>query len=150
VPTSTGTWTNAYKQAIASPLYNSSLLSVQQATPPTTYCGNGESVYTANPLVRMIEPGQSTAHSVIGMLYDQNVTLSAIFPPGSNLSGTFEKSFLSAPWDKTTLTIKSTGSTPLGSYSVPVQANGVTFATLQINVVSHAYGLFLPAVKKTN
>jgi beta-mannanase len=150
LPTSTGTWTNSYKQAIANPIYNSSLLSIQEATPPTTYCGNGETVYTANPLVRMIEPGQNSAHNLIGMLFDQNVTLSAIFPPGSNLSGTFEKSVLSAPWDKTTLTIYSTGSTPLGSYYVPVQANGVTFATLQIQVVSDVYDLFLPAVKNNN
>ena len=137
LPTNTGAWTNAYKQALSNSVYSSQLPSLQTATPPSTYCGNGEPVYQTAPSSALIDLSitQSSSHQIVGMLNTQDLALSLFVPAGSHLSGTFSPTSLPAPWGRTTLTIQATTQTPPGSYDVIVQGNGSNLITIRVTVI---------------
>jgi hypothetical protein len=147
LPSGSGNWTNAYKQAIARPEYSSTLQSLEKATPPTTYCGNGEPQYEFPPFI-IIGKNQTSDFSLIGMLYGQNQSLTLQLPGNSGITGNFLPPILEAPWDSTTATFQTSSSTPLGNVTATILGNGVPIATLQVIVVEHVSQVFFPLITR--
>lgn len=147
LPSGSGNWTNAYKEAIAKPEYSSTLQSLENATPPTTYCGNGEPQYKAPSLI-ILGKNQTTEFSFTGMNFDQGQTISLQLPLNSGITGNSSPTILEAPWGSTSITLQTSTSTPLGNITVVILGNGVPIATLQVIVVEKVSQAFFPLIRK--
>ena len=113
--------------------------------PPTTYCGNGETVFTVNSNVAILEPGQSSKHTLTGMMYSSSTSLSLNLP--AKITGSVTPGQLPAPWGKAQITLQTSATIPLGTYTVTVQAGSmqVPIKVIVVKSVRHAY---LPLVLK--
>ncbi|MCC6956894.1 MAG: hypothetical protein IT316_08890 [Anaerolineales bacterium] len=141
-----GAWTNAYRQAVASSFYSSSLPSLKDATPPDVYCGTGQTVLSVSPKVVMIGlNGPRTAFSqVTGMLFDQAIPLEFQAPPGSLLSGSFQPASITAPWGRSSLTIQAAPETPTGVYQVAVLSEGHVIDRIEVHVFETLFDEYIP------
>jgi len=150
LPASGGAWTTAYRQAIASDYYSSSLPTLEEATPPDIYCGEGQAVLKVSPQEVMIGlNGPLTVSSQItGMLIDQELTFTLQTPGGSLLSGSFQPPTISAPWGETMLTIHAEPETPIGVYQVAVMNQGVEIDRIDVHVVETLYRQYLPITSR--
>jgi hypothetical protein len=141
-----GVWTAAYRQAVSSDFYSSDLPVLEEATPPSTYCLDGETLLEVSPKAVMIGlNGPRTAFSqVTGMLYDQEITFDLETPAGSLLSGSFTPASISAPWGQAIITIQASPATPIGTYEVIVLNQGVEIDRIEVQVVETLHYEYLP------
>jgi hypothetical protein len=145
LPAGSGAWTNAYKNAVTSTLYTKTLPTLTVATPPGVYCGNGEAVFSVQPGIVFVTPGESSRHTLTGLVYSSAVNPSLILPPG--ISGSVNPGTLPVPWGKATIHLTTTLGTSLGTYTVTVQA-GTTSLPIQVRVLSTVERVYLPAILK--
>ena len=145
LPAGSGAWTNAYRNAVASAVYTKTLPSVTVATPPGVYCGNGEAVFTVQPSIVFVTPGESSRHTLTGLVYSSAVNPSLTLPPG--ISGSVNPGTLPVPWGKATIHLTTTLGTSLGTYTVTVQA-GTTSLPIQVRVLSTVKRVYLPTILK--
>jgi hypothetical protein len=131
---SLGAWTDAYKQAISDPIFQSTLPSLQYATPPSTYCEDGDPVYSVTPMTTTLELSKDSVHQITGMLFNRSQVLSLRVPAGSNIKGTFSPSMLTAPWGTSALTLEMTPQTPGGEYDLYVQGNGIDLVRIHVTI----------------
>lgn len=134
LPGGTNAWTNAYRNAIANPIYTETLPSLEAATPPTTYCQASGAQFTASPAEITLKPGESSIHTLTGIGYTSAQNLSVRVPSGSRISGSFSPASLPAPYGETVLTMTTSTATPPGIYPVVVQGNGVDLITIELTV----------------
>lgn len=147
LPAGTGAWTNAYKQAISNSVYDSTLPTIEQATPPTVYCGDGEPFFTVSPESANLSPGANSTHTFTAMLFDQSMTLSLKVPPGNNISGSFSPNSIQPPWFSSTLIINTSQSTSMGIQQVVIQGNGVDLFTINLNI-NNLHLSYIPLIIK--
>lgn len=147
LPQGSGVWTEAYSQAISRGIYRSDLPALAAVTPPHVYCGEATPVFLLTPDSSLIEPGETSLHSLIGLLYSEVQTVRL------DLSQTpyFKDSFVSpaqldTPWDIASITLIASASTPLGVYSIPVLVNSREL-TIQVRVVSFVGKQYLPVIQ---
>jgi hypothetical protein len=140
-----GSWTNAYKNAVASPIYTKTLPSLTAATPPMPYCGNGEAVFRAQPAAVMLVRGQSSSHQLVGINYASAVNVSLSLP--ATISGSVTPNTLPAPWGTATIHLQTSASTPLGVHTVNVQV-GPSTVPIRVIVVASIKRSFLPITVK--
>lgn len=147
LPQGSGLWTEAYRLAIANGIYRSDLPDLASVTPPYVYCGENTPFFFVSPDSILIEPGDSSLHSLIGLLYDevQTVSLDLSQLPyfrGSSVS----PAQLDAPWDTASITLTASPSTPIGVYLVPVLVDAQRI-TIRVSVVSFAGRQYLPIIQ---
>jgi len=147
LPSGTGGWTNAYRQAISKPVYSPTLQSLEDATPPSTYCGDGEAQYIT-PAWVIVQKNWSVNFNLTGLLYDQDLSLSLSVPTNSGITATINPNSLKAPWGSTTITIQTSLTTPIGHLPITIQGNGVDIASLQVYVLDRVYQGFIPIIRK--
>ncbi len=145
LPAGSGAWTNAYKSAVAASIYTKTLHTKAAITPPGVYCGNGEAVFTVQPSIVFVMPGESSRHTLTGLMYSSAVNPSLTLPPG--ISGSVNPGTLPVPWGKATIHLTTTLGTSLGTYTVTVQA-GTTSLPIQVRVLSTVERVYLPAILK--
>jgi len=138
-------WTNAYKTGLASSVYKSSLPSLAASTPPTTYCGNGEPAFTLSPNFVILAPGESSVHTVIGMLYPTTTTVSLTLP--AQITGSVSPNQLPVPWGTAQVNLHTSAATALGIYTVTVQAGSVSLP-ITVMVVASVTRVYLPLVMR--
>lgn len=143
--TPAGAWTNAYKTALANPVYRSTLPSLAASTPPSTYCGNGEAVYTVNPNYVIVERGESTRHTVLGMLTPTTTTVSLSLP--AKITGAVTPNQLPMPWGTAQVELHTAADISLGMHTVTVNAGSVPL-TIKVYVVDSVTRLYLPITIK--
>jgi hypothetical protein len=136
-------WTNAYQNALASSVYKTTLPSLAAATPPTTYCGTGETIFAVQPSAVLLERGQSSVHTLTGMLFSSTTNLSLSLP--ANLTGSVTPNQMTVPWGKAQINLQTSASTPLGIYTVTVHAGSVQLP-IQVIVVDSIRHTYLPFV----
>lgn len=134
LPPGANSWTDAYRNAIASPIYTESLPSLETATPPATYCLTSGAEFTTSPAEVTLKPGEGSVHSITGVGYTGSQSLSLRVPPGSLISGSFQPASLPAPFGETTLSLTTSPSTPPAVYPVVIQGNGVDLITIEVTV----------------
>ncbi len=144
LPSGTNSWTTAYKNAIAPSVYKTTLPTLAAATPPTTYCGNGETTVTVTPNLVVLEPGGRSTHTLTGMLYNSSLNISLDLPANIS-SGTPSPNSLAAPWGTSQITLNVSASAPLGQYTVIVHAGGYSLP-IQVVVVRLDEHAYLPLV----
>lgn len=150
LPPGSGVWTTAYQQAIAAPIYTSTLPSPQQATPPRTYCGEAPT-FSVSPGLALLMPGENSVHRVSGFAYTQTQPVSLVWPepavPG--LGGFVESPQSLAPfWGSTKIHIQTTGATPPGTYPVFVHIGSSAVISLTVKVVASLSRVYVPLVVK--
>jgi len=138
-------WTNAYKTGLASSVYKSTLPSLAASTPPTTYCGNGEPTYTMSPNFVLLQPGDSSTHTVVGMLYPTTPTLSLSLP--AQLTGSVTPNKLPMPWGTAQVSLHTSAATPLGTYTVTVNAGSMPL-TITVKVIDSVERVYLPLTQR--
>jgi hypothetical protein len=138
-------WTNAYKNGLASSVYKSTLPSLATSTPPATYCGNGEPTYTVSPNFVILEQGESSTHTLVGMLYPSAPTVSLTLPP--QLTGNVSPNQLPVPWGTAQVNLHTSAATALGTYTVNVQVGGVSLP-ITVMVVDSVQRVYLPSVMR--
>jgi hypothetical protein len=148
LPLGSGEWTNAYRQAISNPVYKSNLPSLQSVTPPRVYCGETTPVFEVNPSDILIEPGDSSRLVLTGLLYTNEQSLDLDFNSYSYFMGsTITPNVLFAPWGQAYINLKSSNSTPLGTYTIYVKI-GSRSIPIRIRVVAFVGRQYLPAIQK--
>ena len=141
------TFTQTYKTAVSAQVFTSSLPSVQAATPPFTYCqGTQLPIFTLNPTVQLVEPGQSSTFILKGMTYTGPQSIS-VNPSGTGITYQVSPPSISAPWGESVITINTSPSTNLGLHLVTVGVGSVTFQ-LQIEVLKDVYHSYEPAIAR--
>lgn len=147
LPLGSGIWTEAYRGAIASEIYRPELPDLVSATPPHVYCGESAPFFLLSPENSLMEPGESSLHSLIGLLYEENQTVQLDLSQLPYFKGSFvSPARLDAPWDTAMITLTSAPSTPPGVYSVPVLVNGRRL-TIQVEVATFVGRQFLPIIQ---
>ncbi|MCL5951092.1 MAG: hypothetical protein M1132_05095 [Chloroflexi bacterium] len=141
LPSNSGVWTNAYKNAIASSIYTKYLPSLAQATPPGTYCGTGATSMSVSPSSIFLVPGGSATIGFQGWLYSSPLSLSVSAP--SSMSSAITPTTLQPPWGMATIRLSASTSTPLGSYQVKLHT-GVADVPIHVQVVSQVFSSNIP------
>ena len=145
IPETGNAWTNAYKNALASSVYKTTLPTLVAATPPTTYCGNGETTVAVTPNSVTLERGGHSTHTLTGMLYGSSLNITLEIP--ANISGSLSPSSLAVPWGTSRITLQVSPSAPLGQYTVIVHAGDYSLP-IQITVAKLDQHVYLPLVKR--
>ena len=134
LPEGSNAWTDAYRSALSSSAYTSTLPSVEAATPPTVYCQPSGAQFSASPAEITLKPGERSIHTITGISYTSAQSLSLSAPSGSQITGSFSPSTLPAPYGETVLTLTTSTATAPGTYPVVVQGNGADLITIQVTV----------------
>lgn len=136
--------TPAYRQAISSSVYKSTLPSLEAATPPSTYCGNGSAAFQVSPQTKLVGKGTSTLLTLSGMLYTAHPTVT--FPDlPSGFSASVVDDRLSLPWGQAVICITAGKGVNVGVYPVKISVNGTVF-TVSFQVVEKISQSFLPSI----
>lgn len=145
--------TNAYKTALQSSAYRSTLPALADATPPARYCWTdvdkaGQPVYRLSRTSVTVKPNSRFDVSVSGILVPDDPTVSVAAMPGGVAAALIEDG-LSAPWGDALLRFTTAANTPLGTHTVIVRVSslqGVYELPLQLQVVDKLYEARLPLV----
>jgi hypothetical protein len=143
LPSGSGEWTQAYRNAIADPIYRATLPSLEEATPGFTYCGEGD-MFSLAPLVEILEPGNDSQHSLVAYAPGEyNISLS--LPSGVGITGSVSPATLS-PSSSVSIDIATSSKTPLGDYEISVDVEGVQNFRIQLYVRENISYVYLPLV----
>jgi hypothetical protein len=147
LPLGSGSWTNAFQQAVSNPVYRSDVPSLISVSPPRVYCGENSPLYEVQPTSMFIEPGESSLHVLSGLLFSSNQGVS--LDVGSNpyfKDSTVSPDTLLAPWSEVEIHIRSNESTPLGNYKIFINV-GSQKIPIDIEVVSFVGRQYLPVIQ---
>lgn len=137
-------WTGAYREAVANPIYTTTLPSLDQATPPSTYCGGPP--FRLSPNVALMAPIDLTSIQLIGISYTSTVQISISLP--DSFSATPSPDRMEPPWGISIIQVK-TQNTAQGTYTLTVHVSGEGVSLnlpVQVRVVNQVYRMWLPVV----
>ncbi len=140
-------WTDAYREAVADPVYVAALPSRARATPPAPYCGGPP--FHLSPSLALMAPTDSISIRLIGVNYTSTVQINLTALPLS-FYGTPMPDRMDPPWGVSTLQV-STQNTPPGSYrlTVHIQGEGVSIdLPIQVQVVEQIHRTWLPNIQR--
>jgi len=147
LPSGSSAWTDAYRSALGSSIYTTTLPSLANATPPGVYC-NGQRFTIAPNNILMTSTDSALIH-LTGIDYATTVNISA--SPLANFSTTIPSASISAPWGQSTITLQ-TNNAALGNYvvSIVVTDGAAINETLLVNVtvVNQVVDIFLPFISR--
>ena len=141
-----GDWTIAYRQALADPVYTTTLPSRAAATPPGRYC-EGPPLAVA-PSVLLMTSTASVALRLTGIDYTAPVSISLALP--SDFGGPSNPGMLDPPWGAAVIALQAVGAPP-GAYPVTVTVQGpdaVWRLPVQVYGVDRVHRIRIPRVMK--
>lgn len=137
-------WTEAYRQAVASPIYTTTLPSLDRATPPGRYCG--ESHFYLSPNFALMTPTDVTVIRLTGINYTSTVRITLDLSDA--FSATLSPEQVNPPWGVSAIRIQTRNALQ-GTYTLTVRVRGEGASgdlPAQIRVVNQVYRVLLPAI----
>jgi len=150
LPSGTGSWTNAYRTAVARDKYVSQAPLLEDITPPATLCGGEPTVEV--PSAVLAAPGETATFrlSAVGLPTTADVLLTAL-PPG--VTSQMSQEYLLAPWDATQIQLQLSSDAPLGPHTFNLRldyGSGVYEKLVTVAIVNEVHRVLLPFVSITN
>jgi len=126
LPTGSGAWTTAYKNAIAPATFTHILPTLAEATPPTTYCGTGTPApaLTVSPASVTLKPGEGTTLDVTSLFFNDSPVIAIDAPAGMTVTPSPRS--VPSPWGTMKLTLRTTTALANGIYTVKLTAGNTT------------------------
>lgn len=135
--------TASFKNAIQSQSYISVLPNLSEATPPSSYCGNGEAFYSLSPATVLLRPGETTQILLSSIApFDAQIEVQDV-PECVSLSTA--NSGLKAPYSSVPITVGSSNNCENNKYLINININGATLP-LTIIISENKSELFLPMI----
>lgn len=144
LPPGAGSWTRAYADSIASPVFTSRLPSLQAAAPPQVYCGGGPQFQVTPELVLVSSVTEAVA-LLTGQMFSTAQSVSVSAPAGIRV--TLSDSRLDPPWDQVQMIFSADSIVPPGIYPVQVRV-GTVDLTVQVKKVTAVHRVRLPSMRK--
>lgn len=135
--------TASFKNLIQSQSYISVLPNLSEATPPSSYCGNGGALYSLSPATALLRPGETTQILLSSIApFDAQVEVQDV-PECISLSTTNFR--LKAPYSSVPITVVSSNTCENNKYIINLNVNGSNLP-LTIIISENKSELFLPMI----
>lgn len=146
LPVNDGRWTQAYREAVAPGSFISHVPSLQDITPPGTYCGGPPTINA--PSLILTTPGETKilAVSAVGLTQDSRIFLDGL-PPG--VTADFSQPTLLAPWDRVNVSLHIGPDAGFASYSLLWRVDtgtAVIEKPVTLSVLSDLHRRYLPQI----